>query len=638
MTFKSNWEKTHTRINLPEAVILKMLGTYYTGDNDIKSISVIEGGCANINIMVHLNNSDDPVILRVYLRDKDSVYKEQKISSLLQGKLPVPNFYHIAEDYGYTFAIIEFLHGQSLRDLLLSNKKTDIKDIMSKVGKSLGVIASIKFPYRGLFNKNLEVENRITSEGFISFCFECLDDDKVKSALPQKQRDQIKNIFKVYKNLLPDESERNLVHADFDPANILVVENNGHIEVSGIIDWEFSFAGSTLCDVANMLRYAHQMPDDYQNSFLQGLLSTGYQLPSSWQITVNLLNIVSLLDCLVRSDSENRPKQVKDIQELISHILEVISKVEVVPYDSVWPSLFEMEANKIKTALGDSFADIHHVGSTSVPGLAAKPKIDIIACVKDLTFDHQGLTDLHYEYRGGFSLPFRKSFTYRSSNLNINLHIFETDDPEVELNLLFRDYLHVHQDTRDEYAALKYKLLEDEASHKKYAQMYRGYTLGKHHLIQDILRKAGFDQFRFVICCHQTEWEALKNFRNKYFFELNKINDPYTWTFDHKDHKHFILYKGVEIVGYAHVELWPDHRSSVRIIVIDTKHRGKDFGKELMSLIEKWLKLERYKSIHIESPPVALGFYKRLSYEEMPFNDPDGAEGSPDDVAVGKLL
>ena len=76
MTFKVNWEKTSTRVNLSEDLILKMLGTYYTGDNDIKSVSVIPGGCANINVLVELNTSDTPVILRVYLRDKESVYRE----------------------------------------------------------------------------------------------------------------------------------------------------------------------------------------------------------------------------------------------------------------------------------------------------------------------------------------------------------------------------------------------------------------------------------------------------------------------------------------------------------------------------------------------------------------------------------
>jgi GrpB-like predicted nucleotidyltransferase (UPF0157 family)/aminoglycoside phosphotransferase (APT) family kinase protein/GNAT superfamily N-acetyltransferase len=636
VTFKANWEKTSTRVNLSEDLMLKMLGTYTTCDNDIKSVSVIPGGCANINVLVELNDSDTPIILRVYLRDKDSVYREQKISSLLHKKLPLPEFYHVGEYDGYTFAIIEYLPGQTLRDLLLKGKSLDISDIMFKVGRTLGETAKIKFPSSGFFNKNLEIEKSITLEGFVDFCFECLENNKVKATLPQKQRDQIKNIFRVYKNLLPDESEANLVHADFDPANILVTEVNGQVEVSGILDWEFSFAGSTLCDVANMLRYAYQMPNEYQDSFLKGLRGSGYELSSSWQITVNLLNIVSMLDCLVRSDSENRPNQIKDIQELIANILDVFSKVEIVPYDPSWPNIFDIEAEKIKTALGDSFSDIHHVGSTSVPGLAAKPKIDIIACARNLDFDHQGLTNLNYEYRGGFNLPLRKSFTYRSPSLNVNLHIFEENDPEVELNLLFRDYLRKNPEVRDQYAALKYKLLEDEASHKKDGAMY--YTLGKHDLIQDILNKSGFKLLRFVICTHYTEWKAAKHFRNKYFFEPNKIEDPYTWTFDHKDHKHFILYKGVNIVGYAHVQLWPENRAALRIIVIDEKEQGEGYGREFMFLIEKWLQLEGYKSIHTESSPAALGFYKRLNYKEMPFNDPDGYEGSPEDIAMGKLL
>jgi aminoglycoside phosphotransferase (APT) family kinase protein len=326
VTFKANWEKASSRVNLSEGLILKMLGTYYT---NVKSVSIIPGGCANINVLVKLNTANNSVILRIYLRDKESVYREQKISALLHKKLPIPEFYHVGEYAGFMFAIIEYLPGQTLRDLLLQGKAPDISDIMFKVGRILGEIANIKFPSSGFFNKNLEIEKSITSEGFVDFCFECLENNKVKTTLPQEQREQIKNIFKVYRNLLPSDTENNLVHADFDPANILVTEVNGQIEVSGILDWEFSFAGSTLCDVANMLRYAHQMPGYYQESFLKGLRQSGYELPSSWQIIVNLLNIVSLLDCLVRSDSENRPNQLRDIQGLITHILNTFSKQEL---------------------------------------------------------------------------------------------------------------------------------------------------------------------------------------------------------------------------------------------------------------------------------------------------------------------
>ena len=319
--FKSNWEKVNLRSYLSDQIILDMLRTYC---DDVKSTSILMGGCANINIRFDRHCSDVPMILRVYLRDNESVYREQKISSLLSEKLPAPEFYYVGEYAGFTFAIIECLPGQTLRDLLLKGNSPDISDIMFKVGRILGGIASIKFPSNGFFNNNLEIEKSITSEAYVNFCFECLENDKVKAMLPQEQREQIKNFFRVYKNLLPDKAEKNLVHADFDPSNILVEEVNGQLEVSGILDWEFSFAGSTLCDVANMLRYAHQMPHEYQDSFLKGLRQSGYELPSSWQMTVSLLNIVSLLDCLVRSDPENRPSQIKDIQDLIAHILDVL--------------------------------------------------------------------------------------------------------------------------------------------------------------------------------------------------------------------------------------------------------------------------------------------------------------------------
>lgn len=145
-------------------------------------------------------------------------------------------------------------------------------------------------------------------------------------------------------------------------------------------------------------------------------------------------------------------------------------------------------------------------------------------------------------------------------------------------------------------------------------------------------------QVKIVSASSNGEWTAIEEMRNKYFFEPNKIEDPYTWTFEHKDHKHFILYKGVDVVGYAHIQLWPENRAAFRIIAIDEQHQGKGYCKKFMALIEKWLQLEGYKSIHIESSPAVLNFYKTICYVEMPFNDPDGYEGGADDIAMGKLL
>ena len=76
----------------------------------------------------------------------------------------------------------------------------------------------------------------------------------------------------------------------------------------------------------------------------------------------------------------------------------------------------------------------------------------------------------------------------------------------------------------------------------------------------------------------------------------------------------------------------------MRIIVIDEEKRNQGFGGQLLQLIEKWLKNQDYKTIHIESSPAALKFYKKYGYYNMPFNDPEDNPSDPCDISMGKKL
>lgn len=311
--------------------------------------------------------------------------------------------------------------------------------------------------------------------------------------------------------------------------------------------------------------------------------------------------------------------------------------IEVVPYDSNWPKQFEVQANALKDGLGKNLMAIHHVGSTAVPGLVAKPKIDIIAVVSDPEASIEQLKAIGYNYRGEYNIPMHYGFTKRG-DVEVNLHVYEIDNPEIELNLSFRNYLRAHPDALNDYAKLKLGLLEKQESFEKNNSMFTGYNLGKNHFIQKLLQKAGFNRLRFVICTHFDEWVAAKHFRQKYFFDKVPVKDPYEWTFDHNDHKHFILYKGVSIIGYAHIQLWPKSRAAIRIIVIDEDYRGKGYGGQFLSWMEEWLKRKGYKSVHTESSPEAVPFYKAQDYREMPFNDPDGYESDERDTPMGKVI
>lgn len=152
------------------------------------------------------------------------------------------------------------------------------------------------------------------------------------------------------------------------------------------------------------------------------------------------------------------------------------------------------------------------------------------------------------------------------------------------------------------------------------------------------LNQAECNKYKLVLCTHDSEWDAVKHFRQKYFFGPHNIDDPYTWTFNNPQHKHLVLYQNSKIIGYAHIQLWPNERAAIRIIVIDEAKRNNNFGSKFLHLCEKWLKSQGYKSIHAESNPAALSFYKKNGYVEMPFNDPDGYKGCIEDIAVGKKL
>jgi GrpB-like predicted nucleotidyltransferase (UPF0157 family) len=243
--------------------------------------------------------------------------------------------------------------------------------------------------------------------------------------------------------------------------------------------------------------------------------------------------------------------------------------IEIIVYDPNWPKMFEEESALIKQSLGNQFLEIHHIGSTAVPGLASKNKIDIVAVVKNGKDSIKPLEEIGYTYKGEWNAPLKFGFTKRGE-VNVNLHVFEENHPEVEVLVKFRDYLREDSVVRNKYAALKEQILTDETSMKKSANGFLyNYTLLKGDFIKSILKKAGVNRLRILKCSDDLEWVAARNFRNQYFFKPQNIEDPYTSTFHRLEHEHLVLYQGGEIVGYAHIQLWLDNRAAMRIIIVD---------------------------------------------------------------------
>ncbi|WP_165482711.1 phosphotransferase family protein [Legionella gresilensis] len=322
MTFKQNWEKTDPALYPSVELINKMISKAFP-TKKIYSYKLISGGCANLNYKVYFNLNSNPYILRLYLRDPEASYREQQLSLLLKAKLPIPEIYFIGHYQDYQFAFIEYLPGITLRDLLLRKQTFNVEHLMFTLGTMAAQIHAHIFPKPGFFNRQLQIIQAPKSS-YSEYGKECLENEQVILTLDSKLISKITFYLNYLDLFFPSADEKCLVHGDFDPANILVSEENKQWKISGILDWEFAFSGSRLFDIANMLRYAHYMPPSFQSSFLKGL-SLSYTLPKHWQTSVKLLNLLSLLDCLTRSRPNYRNQQA-DIYQLITHIINQFDK------------------------------------------------------------------------------------------------------------------------------------------------------------------------------------------------------------------------------------------------------------------------------------------------------------------------
>ncbi|CAM3468378.1 GrpB family protein [Kibdelosporangium persicum] len=167
-------------------------------------------------------------------------------------------------------------------------------------------------------------------------------------------------------------------------------------------------------------------------------------------------------------------------------------KVVVADYNPLWPAWFAEEADKIRAALGDVALRIEHVGSTSVPGLAAKPIIDIALAVPDSSQDDTYVPAL---VAAGYDLQIREPEFHehrcfytrleRGHTRNVNLHTYTAGCVELDTYTVFRDWLRTHDDDRLLYQTTKQELAKRDW---KYVQNYADAKTG---VIEEIKARAG---------------------------------------------------------------------------------------------------------------------------------------------------
>jgi GrpB-like predicted nucleotidyltransferase (UPF0157 family) len=173
--------------------------------------------------------------------------------------------------------------------------------------------------------------------------------------------------------------------------------------------------------------------------------------------------------------------------EFLQPPVPIDGSVRLAEADPAWPAQYAREEERIRAALGPRAVQVEHVGSTSVPGLAAKPVIDIVLTVRDSADEAAYVPDLEAV---GYVLQFREPDWYehrflRDRDPDVQIHVFTVGSPEVERMLAFRNQLRTEPEDRDLYERTKRDLV---ARRWDYVQDYAD---AKSAVVEEIISRTG---------------------------------------------------------------------------------------------------------------------------------------------------
>jgi len=186
-----------------------------------------------------------------------------------------------------------------------------------------------------------------------------------------------------------------------------------------------------------------------------------------------------------------RPHTEEDLRSSrIGELKPLSGPIQIVDYDPHWPEMFAREADRIRSTLGNRALRIEHAGSTSVPGLAAKPTIDLLLVVADSADEAAYAPALQ---AAGYVLRTREPNwhehrVFKGPDTNINLHVFSSGCLEIGRMLMFRDWLRANSADRDLYARTKLALAQ------KMWKYIQNYADAKTEVVEEILARAAAGQ------------------------------------------------------------------------------------------------------------------------------------------------
>lgn len=300
---REGWVRKAEWVDLSDVEIATLLRPAF-GPVRIVAAARVSGGLVNTNLRVTLDGPPGRVLLRIFQRDPAQARKEAAIDRLIADKVPTARFLYFSPANPITggpYAVLQWVDGIRLDHAAREADALTRAELGTAAGEALARIHSFRFPRFGFFVDDLQVPVPIDLDrnGLLWFMRRCLIEgpggERLGAALTERLFAFVEREGHRLDAWL---GEPRLIHADFNPSNILVRRDESGWRVAAVLDWEFTLSATPAFDVGNLLRPPFGDWPKFVAGFEDGYRAAGGELPEHWRLIAQIADIFAWADLL----------------------------------------------------------------------------------------------------------------------------------------------------------------------------------------------------------------------------------------------------------------------------------------------------------------------------------------------------
>ncbi len=289
----------------------------------IGAMEPLTTGLVNTNYRIELDGAPTPVVLRLYTRDAAACAREERLLRLVAGAVPSPTVLYAdtAARFRLPWMLMSWVEGVPLPVALASLPSDEAPSLAAALGAAAAAIGAFTFPASGFFGPDLTITEPLDAPAGMTrgrlryLLFEARAGERLGADLTARLWSLVEACASELDALAGRVS---LVHADFRDSNLLVARDGGAWRVSGVLDWEFAFAGPSLFDLGQLLRReATMLPPGFAGHVVAAYRAHGGYAPPGWRRMTLLMDLMNLCGFADMDVPDSRGVMLADVTSLI---------------------------------------------------------------------------------------------------------------------------------------------------------------------------------------------------------------------------------------------------------------------------------------------------------------------------------